>query len=208
MALRHALAATAVLATLVTGCGGAPGEPDPERTPSATPTPTASPFPSPTITRSEVPSRALPGAVLTADGLGPVRLGMPLAEARDRGWATELPHCRRWGAAPQLAAEGIDLVFADDRLTEIWLGNPTHRTADWARVGMHIEDVLGLYRERLKFERRNTVGGPMVVPFVHTGDREIVFFAVGDEDATPGLRSPVSAIGARAYGGAVERPRC
>lgn len=132
-----------------------------------------------------------------------------MTEGLDRGWVGRLAHCDRWGSSPALLAEGVDLVFDDTgRLAEVWLGNPRHRTAEWARVGMHIEDITALYRDRLDFERRDSVGGSLDVPFVRDGDQELVFYALGDEDERPGPTAPVSAIGARAYGHAIERPTC
>lgn len=191
-------------ALLVGGCG--------ESTPDAgtPPTPTPSPvYPTPTITPVESGSAVLPGATLTPDGLGPVQLGLKVDEGVRRGWVARLDHCDRWGASPELMAEGIDLLFDDDqRLVEVWLGNPLHRTDEYVRVGMHIEDATAIYRERLEFEQRDSVGGKFFVSFVREGDREIAFYAIGDENATPGWRSPISAIGARAYGLPIERPAC
>ena len=71
-----------------------------------------------------------------------------------------------------------------------------------------IEDVSALYRERLQYEERGSVGGRMYASYLRTGDHVLLFYALGDEDAPPEPRAPISAIAARAYGGAIERPAC
>lgn len=204
--LRPGLVALVSAAMLMSGCGGlsaAPGDATPSPTPTAYPTASPSPYEGP------AGSGEYAGLRLSADGLGPIVLGLDVAEGRERGWVARLPHCDRWGASPVLIAEGVDLVFDEsDRLAEIWLGNPVHPTVEGARVGMRLEEIAYLYGPRLAFERRGAVSGTLRLPLVRNGDREVVFFGIGDEDATPGPHAPVSAIGARAYGGDIERPQC
>lgn len=211
---RSAVAGLAlVLAITLSACaGGGAATPDQRSTstPSPTPSPTrvvaATATPTP---RAPVTTSALPGATLTADGLGPIRLGMSVDEGVRRGWVARLPHCDRWGSGPRLLANGVDLMFDDsDRLAEIWLGNATYQTAGGAYVGLAAEDIAVLYGDQLSYEKRGSVGGSMYVTLARSGDHEIVFYALGNEDSIPDPRSPVSAIGARAYGGDIDRPAC
>lgn len=191
---------------VLSGCGAAPSTPG---DPSPSPTPTAYPTASPSPYEGPGGSGEYAGLRLSTDGLGPILLGLDVAEGRQRGWVTRLPHCDRWGSSPALIAEGVDLLFDEsDRLAEIWLGHPAHPTVEGARVGMRLEEIAYVYGPRLTFERRGSVSGVQYVPLVRAGDRELVFFGIGDEDATPSPHAPVSAIGARAYGGDIERPAC
>lgn len=193
-------------ALLLAGCGGTstgPGDTSPSPTPTAYPTASPSPYAGP------AGADEYAGMRLSADGFGPIRLGLDVAEGRERGWVARLDHCDRWGSSPALLAEGVDLVFdASGRLAEIWLGNPIHPTSEGARVGMSLEEIAYFYGPRLTFEQRGGVGGSLYVPHVRSGDREMVFYGIGDEDATPGPHAPISAIGARAYGGDIDRPDC
>ncbi|WP_425309886.1 hypothetical protein AADG42_14335 [Ammonicoccus fulvus] len=210
--MRRTLAGLALLLAL-SACSGetaasqdAPATPTPSPTPSPTRVVAATVTPTP---RTPATSAFISGATLTADGLGPIQLGMTLADAVREGWAGELPHCDRWGSSPRLLADGVDLVFDDsERLSEIWLGNATYQTPAGAYVGLAAEDVAVLYGDRLDYEPRGSVGGSMQVMFTRAGDNELVFFALGNEDTIPDPRSPISAIGARAYGGDIDRPSC
>ncbi|WP_432559073.1 hypothetical protein [Granulicoccus sp. GXG6511] len=193
-------------ATLLTACGGSP-QADQSTTPS--PTPTAYPTASPAPYAGPSGSGEYAELRLSATGLGPIRLGLDADEGRAHGWVARLDHCDRWGASPDLRAEGVDLVFNDsDQLAEIWLGNSLHPTDEGARVGMAVEEVAYVYGDRLEFNQRDSVGGSVVVPFVPSGEHELVFYAIGDENETPGPRAPISAIGAMARGGDIQRPRC
>ncbi|MDO5500632.1 MAG: hypothetical protein Q4F67_13230 [Propionibacteriaceae bacterium] len=214
---RRALAAVAAVA-LLSACGGGTGDvsggevTEPEALP-AEPAPTATA--TPLATTSPTPYAGPTGAAdyadleLTADGFGPMRLGMTAAEGQDGGWVERLPHCDRWGASAKLRAEGVDLVFDDqDHLAEIWLGNSIHPTVEGARVGMPMEEIAYFYGDDLDYELRDSVSGSMYVPFVRFGEFELAFYALGDENSIPGPRAPVSGIGARAYGKDIERPSC
>jgi len=211
--VRRVLAGMAIVG-LLSGCSGGAGEPGGDSTePQVTPTPT--PTAEPLVTSSPTPYAGPTGAPeraawqLTAQSLGPLELGMTVPDGESNGWVARLPHCDRWGSSPALRQEGIDLVFDDqDRLAEIWLGNSVHATADGARVGMAIEEIAFFHGTDLEFEERDSVGGRLMVPFVRAGEHELVFYAIGNENETPGPRAPVTAIGARAYGKDVVRPSC
>ena len=199
--LRARVAACLLTGTLLgTGCGGDTAGPEttaePTPTASATPTPYVFATP-PTVSRPE----------LTVDGLGPVRLGAPVTEAVARGWAIRDDRCG-WRTGPELLSDGVELYFADDRISEIWLGSTTLSTARGARVGMTVEQIETLYAGELAYERRDSLGGRVILPVVRHGERELLFFALGDEDAEPGPWAPVTAIGARASGLALTRPGC
>lgn len=192
MSRSHILAVVAALA--LTGCGGgtsepAGSEPEPTRTPYvfATPPPISSP-------------------ALSADGLGEIRLGTPATDAQTRGWAIRDERCG-WRTGPHLKATGVELFFADDAISEVWLGNSSHSTTTGARVGMAVEQIETLHPD-LEFERRDTVGGSAYLSIVRSGDRELLFYGLGDEDATPDPRSPLTGIAARAYGTPLTRPAC
>ncbi len=209
---RTRLAGLALLLALTACSGGTASPQDAPATPTPSPTPSPTRVVAATVTPTPLaPATAafLPGATLTADGLGPIRLGMTVADGVRQGWVAELAHCDRWGSSPRLLADGVDLVFDDtERLSEIWLGSATYRTPAGAHVGLPAEDVAVLYGDELDYEARGSVGGSMQVMFTRSGDHEIVFFALGNEDTIPDPRSPISAIGARAYGGDIDRPAC
>lgn len=203
--VRARVAGLAVI-LLLTGCGGSGAA---SGGTSPTPSPTAYPTASPRPYSGPSGRGAYAGLQLSTDGLGPILLGLDATQGQEHGWVARLAGCDRWGSSPALLAEGVDLVFdSSDRLSEIWLGNPTHATVAGARVGMAVEEIAYLYGDQLRFERRPSVSGALTVPYVRDGDHELIFYAIGDEDATPGARAPVSGIAARAYGGAIERPRC
>lgn len=210
---RRLLAGLAAVA-LLTGCGGAGGtsdgaSPSPDSSHTATPSPTPMPTSSPTAYAGPTGAPERVNWQLSTDSFGPLRLGMTAADGVADGLVARLPHCDRWGASPDLVAEGVDLVFnGQDQLAEIWLGSPMHTTTSGVRVGMAMEEVAYFHHSDLQFEERGSIGGTMQVPFVRTGDRELVFYALGDENEIPGPRAPVTGIGARAYGGDIDRPRC
>lgn len=186
------------LAVLLAGCGGGGAASPGRATPS--PTPTATPYVFKTPPPISTPA-------LTADGLGPIRLDTPAQEAVAQGWATRDDGCG-WRTAPALLSEGVELYFADDRISEVWLGSAAHSTDVGARVGMHVEQIATLYAGELTYETRNSLGGRVILPIVRQGDHELLFFGLGDEDATPGPRAPLTGIGARPYGADLTRPTC
>lgn len=187
------------LVLMLAGCGGGSGSSGAEA-----PSPTASPTRSPYVFDTPPP---ISTPTLTAEGLGPIRLGTSAEDAVAQGWAVRDDRCG-WRTSPTLRADGVELYFADDRISEIWLGNAAHSTAAGARVGMLLEQIETLYAGDLTYETRNSLGGRLILPIVRSGDSELLFFGLGDEDATPGPRAPLTAIAARAYGTDLSRPSC
>lgn len=198
--LRARLTLCALASALVlSGCGGDAGS-------------EGTAYPSPTVSETRTPYAfdtppPISTPALTADGLGPIRLGTPAEEAMAQGWAVRDDRCR-WRTASDLLAGGVELHFADDRVSEVWLGNATHSTAQGARVGMRIEQVETLYAGQLEYQTRASPSGRAIVPIVRRGDHELLFFGLGDKDATPGPQAPLTAIVAQAYGTDLHRPSC
>lgn len=203
MSRRGRIALGLAALALLTGCGGGTGPGN--LSASATGSPTATPTRTPYVFDTPPP---ISDRALTTDGLGPIRLGTPVDQAVRLDWAVRDARCG-WRTAPGLLAEGVELRFgADDRISDIWLGNSTYGTAEGARVGMVLEQIETLFGEDLAYERRDSPAGSALLPIVRRGDRELLFFGLGDEDATPGPRAPLTGIAARAYGLDVTRPTC
>lgn len=186
------------MALLLSGCGGGPGTPG-----TTSPSPTVSPTLTPYVFETPPP---ISTPALTPEGLGPMRLGTPAEEAVTQGWAISGDQC--WRTSPSLLADGVELYFTDGRISEIWIGNASHSTGTGARVGMQIEQIETLYADDLTYETRDSLGGQVVLPIVRRGDHELLFFGLGDEDATPGPGAPLTGIAARAYGTDLTRPSC
>ena len=118
------------LALMLTGCGGGA-----DSSGTVTPSPTVTPTPSPYVFTTPPP---ISSPALTADGLGPIRLGTPAEEAAAQGWAIRDDRCG-WRTAPDLLTDGVELYFTDR--TAVWLGSaPTAPRG--CSVGMPSQSIL------------------------------------------------------------------
>lgn len=209
--------AALTIAVLFSSCSPVPPRPgDPGATPSATqpaatepppaPTQVASPpgstgssgeptgagTPSPT-TASE--STSVEGAVIEPDGVGPIRVGMSLAEARAHGWAARSAVCDRWDASPELVDRGLSMTFVDDTLYEIWVHGPEFATEAGITVGDTLADVTEAYGDQLRTELRDGGGGRLPAWFVVEGEHELLFL-----EQDPGQDQQIKSILARTHG--------
>ncbi|HHV21286.1 MAG TPA: hypothetical protein GXZ30_07095 [Propionibacterium sp.] len=197
--LRPGLAA-AFTVILLAGCSATP-----DATPAQSPAPTQTPA-APTEITEEVETAdgtddpgdqatSLADAMIEADGVGPIRIGMSLAEAQAHGWAARSEVCDRWDASPALIDQGLSLTFLDDRLYEIWVHEPTFGTAAGIKPGDSLEDVQKAYGEDLRTEEREGAGGRLPAWFVVDDEHELLFVEVD-----PGKDQQIKAILARTHG--------
>ncbi|WP_432559074.1 hypothetical protein [Granulicoccus sp. GXG6511] len=205
------MSTAAVLATLVlAGCGtnsttpAATPEPVPTAAPTSsagepptTPTPTADAEAEATPT-DEQESTSLDDAVIESDGVGPIRIGMSLSEARAHGWAARSEVCDKWDASPALIERGLSFTFVDDELYEIWVHKPEFATAEGIKVGDTLTQVKAAYGTRLQTESREGGGGNLPAWFVVEGDHELLFV---EED--PGRDERIKSILPRNHGTSV-----
>lgn len=146
----------------------APTEPDTDTTPDADQTPA---------------DDELVDSTITAQGLGPIRLGMSLSEAQAHGWVAESKVCENtWDADEELLEQGASLKFHDDRLQEIWVGKPTWATDAGARVGDSADSLAEAYGPDLKSENRNSNGRDYEARYVTDDAEEILFLGRSPED--------------------------
>lgn len=129
----------------------------------------------PTSTAEETTD--LDNATLSPAGLGPVLIGMSLAEARAHGWAGQNPECSNsWDANAELRAKGVQFQFGEDRLQWILIwGSSPFETSEGARLGMSRDQLSGIYGQRLLTETRESSGGDMSFTLVKDGEHEIIF---------------------------------
>jgi hypothetical protein len=203
-------------ALILSGCTAVPAsEPSPAATASASPQASASPSgdatsASPQATQTSAGSPAttsgsptktaedttnLDDATLSPAGLGPVLIGMSLAEARAHGWAGQNPECANsWDANGELRAEGVQFQFGEDRLQWILIsGSSLFTTSEGARLGMSREELSGIYEQRLRTEVRETSGGDVTFPLVQDGDHELIFMFDDSGQLKSALAQPVGA---------------
>jgi hypothetical protein len=150
--------AVALVACGSDGNGDAGPSPSRPTTPAAvdtTLTPTTSPPttapPGPTTTTPAPGERLSPASRLRVDGIGPVRVGMTLAEARAAAGVTlELTtteHCR------SLQPAGSDpfvtlIATAPGEVVDVISAGPGTATVSGVRIGSTEQDVLAAYGER------------------------------------------------------------
>lgn len=148
----------------------APTEPAPDATPDSSDS-------------DETPADELADSTITAQGLGPIRLGMSLSEAQAHGWVAASKVCENaWDADEELLEQGASLKFHDDRLQEIWVGKPTWATDAGARVGDSAESLAEAYGSDLKSETRNSNGRDYEARYVPDDAEEILFLGHSPED--------------------------
>lgn len=147
----------------------------------------------PTPTASE--STELADAVIAPDGLGPIRIGMSLAEARARGWAARSQVCDKWDASPDLADKGVSLTFVNNRLYELWVHEPGFATEAGIQVGDTLTDARDAYGNQLRTEFRDGGGGRLPAWFVVDGTHELLFV-----EQDPGQDEQIKSILARTHG--------
>lgn len=147
---------------------------------TATPTPTMSSGPTVTPTPSYGPG--LEGAVIQPGGLGPLRVGLPLAEVQAGGWAARDDICQDWDAISVLRDKGVSVTFDQERIYEIWVAEPTFATAKGITVGATPAELEEAYGADLQTETREGGGGPYTARFVEEGEHELLFLAESPED--------------------------
>jgi hypothetical protein len=92
---------------------------------------------------------------LTLQGVGELRIGLPLAELRSRFGATpeyepdpEM-NCSYWEAP---AFPGLAMMVVDDRLVRIDVTDARWRTRSGARIGMTDREVRAMYGAQMRVE--------------------------------------------------------
>ncbi|WP_425309885.1 hypothetical protein AADG42_14330 [Ammonicoccus fulvus] len=173
---------------LLAACGtqapaGNPSTPTPSET-IVTSTPTE-PAPDETPDTGDTPAvdDELTDSTISAQGLGPIRLGMSLSEAQAHGWVAESKVCENtWDADDELLEQGASFKFHDDRLQEIWVGKPTWATDAGARVGDSADSLAEAYGSDLRTENRNSNGRDYEARYVADDGEEILFLGRSPED--------------------------
>lgn len=155
---------------------------------TASPAPTARPAPTapPATTAAAAGSLSLPALpiedpvfVLSLDGVGPLRLGMTTQEAQATGaieTSAKGTSCPFFLAAGPYRFEDYGVVFLDDRLAQIWVGNELSRirTPQGIGIGMpssRLEEIPGT--------RVETPSGSGATIDISTGDLSYQFYVVG-----------------------------
>ena len=98
---------------------------------------------------------AAAGDPITLHGIGPLRIGLPLAELRSRFAATpeyELDpesDCSYWQSP---AFPGLAMMVVDGRLVRIDVDEPEYRTRSGARVGMSEREIRAMYGAQMRVE--------------------------------------------------------
>ncbi|MDO5500631.1 MAG: hypothetical protein Q4F67_13225 [Propionibacteriaceae bacterium] len=202
--------AAAALAMVLAGCGTTAPTSTPTPTPAAgqdtpvavtepagpaaTEPPPADESPTAEATEDDDPT-SLEDAVIEPDGVGPIRVGVSLAEAQAHGWTAMNELCQRWDASPALLEQGLSLTFVDDQLYEIWVHQPTFATAEGVKVGDTLDDVKQAYGDDLQTEEREGGGGRLPAWFVVEDEHELLFV-----EQDPGRDNRIKAILARTHG--------
>lgn len=140
-------------------------------------------------------SNSLEEAVIEPGGVGPIRIGLSLAEARVRGWAARSEVCDKWDASPDLVDKGLSMTFVDDTLYEIWVHKPGFATEAGITVGDTLTDVKESYGDQLRTELRDGGGGRLPAWFVVEGKHELLFV-----EQDPGQDERIKSILARTHG--------
>ena len=92
---------------------------------------------------------------ITLHGIGPLRIGLPLAELRSRFAATPEYEpdpendCSYW-QSPDFP--GLAMMVVDGRLVRIDVDEPEYRTRSGARVGMSEREIRAIYGARMRVE--------------------------------------------------------
>ena len=92
---------------------------------------------------------------VTLQGIGPLRIGLPLAELRSRFAATpeyepdpEM-NCSYWEAP---AFPGLAMMVVDDQLVRIDVNDARWRTRSGARIGMGEREIRAMYGAQMRVE--------------------------------------------------------
>lgn len=97
--------------------------------------------------------------VVRPDGIGPVRIGMTLAEARDALGTTLSPQVLEPGgcgyATSETLPDGVSLMVVGDIIARLDVARGDVETAAGARIGQPEEGVLELYFGRIRVEPHN-----------------------------------------------------
>lgn len=97
---------------------------------------------------------AAPGTPVSLHGIGPLRIGMPVAALRRIGARTrERPEepggCHYWRLPGR---DGLALMVVRNRLVRIDISNPAYRMISGAGVGMTEAEIGAIYGARLRAE--------------------------------------------------------
>ena len=94
-----------------------------------------------------------PEWIVRADGIGPLRVGVPLAEAsRTLGETLRVTQAGCDHANPATMPEGILLMVIDDTVARVEVDSAGIRTTEGAQVGDSESRVLELYGARARIE--------------------------------------------------------
>jgi hypothetical protein len=119
---------------------------------------------------------------LAINGIGPIRVGMTVAEAEQ---ASGVRLVRTYGDgacavyAPQGEPEDLRFIVTDGRIATVETFNPLIQTVSGANVGDTVDEVLAMYPERLEVRPSEIVAGGQDLIFVprDQGDRNFrVYF--------------------------------
>lgn len=123
---------------------------------------------------------------LTLRGLGPIKVGMTLAEARK---ALSDPLKLEYAGSedcfyttPSNMPEGIALMVTDDRISRIEISSPAYATLSGARVGQTQEQVMALYDGKLKKTRHTYIEEGFYLTFVPKDVEDQQYRMVFDTD--------------------------
>lgn len=147
----------------------------------------------------------LTNQVLTAEGLGPMKIGTPMRQVLANRWGVEdNGDCVKWTTAPAIERQGVILNASYEntaQLDSVMVTNSRIRTQSGANVGMTIAQVRRVYGDRLTLESKFTSGvNPAQVHTVRAGTGEILFHVSGQ----PTDNSRVTSMLARKYSASLE----
>lgn len=190
-----AMAVAALAIAVLAGCTGAPADAgEPHETPvvddaSATPTPSSTPSPTPAPV---VPDPADAATwLIDAEGIGPLRLGMPIDEAVALMAGYTVETCAnpsvRFLRTDDITEPSLAFAAADDgRLSLVMLLDSTGpATAEGIRIGSTVTDVTDAY-SGLEFTRHYSDR------YTLEGTPGWITFATADVD--DGATAPIAAI--------------
>jgi hypothetical protein len=116
-----------------------------------------------------------PGAdAVTMQGIGPLRIGMPVETLRGRFGASPSEgqdaddHCTYWSSPRH---PNLGLMVVAGRLVRIDIDDPAYQTRSGVRIGMSEPQIRSIYGARMRVE---------VHPYTHPDGKYLVFQARGE----------------------------
>jgi hypothetical protein len=111
---------------------------------------------------------------VTMQGIGSLRIGLPVAALRERFGATLAEgqdpddHCTYWTSSPH---PELGLMVVGGRLVRIDIDTAAYRTRSGVRIGMSEREIRGIYGARMRVE---------VHPYTHPDGKYLVYQARGE----------------------------